>query len=172
MVFAGCENKETERLNTELKELQKESLRLKEENKVLTNLKADFENQTVLNNEDADWAKHLVKSYGPSLWTVSQYDNPLPFKQFEKATPEFLIRQLNLVATKTGLPEIALVIIKDKTAFIKIIDDKHLTQGMGTSGAAAFLKSVAYTLSSVIEVNCVEFEFSVGDHAYPTELCP
>ena len=189
-MFLGCENKEAEKLKSEPEGLslalsmsEEENISLNERiiglEKTINELtgeledtKANADNRELLNQEEIDWASHLVKSFGPSLWSISQYDNPLPLKHFKTATPAFLIKQLNIRAKKTELPEIVLVIIKDKTAFLKVIDDNHLTQGMGTSGAAAFLKSVAYTLTSINEIKCVEFEFSAGDHAYPTELCP
>lgn len=183
LVLAGCNQDRTEKLKAEMDTLsvevellKEENARLEKENKEmnakLSSERSDSENTQVLNDERFAWESELVRRIGPSIWRVSEFDFPLPEKRLENLTPEALVEHLNKDSRSQDLPEIALVVIREKTAFVKVVDDDHLTQSMGTSGAMGYIRAVAYTLASIKKIDCVEFEFSPGDHAFPAKICP
>lgn len=57
--------------------------------------------------------------------------------------------------------------IANGTANVEIINDRHLTQNMGTTGADAYLAGVTFTLTENEEIHSVNFIFREGDHAIP-----
>jgi hypothetical protein len=103
---------------------------------------------------------------------MGPFEKPLPEEMIPKATPKGLIIKLNKRFRSTNSPEATLVGVKDHIAYIKIVQDKKLTQEMGTFGASAYINSVVYTLYSVAEINCVNLDFEEGDHALPGTYCP
>ncbi|MEW6184342.1 MAG: GerMN domain-containing protein [Thermodesulfobacteriota bacterium] len=64
-------------------------------------------------------------------------------------------------------PKVKLKEIKNKTAFVEIINAEYLTQRMGSSGAEEFLAVVTYTLTEHPNIQIVHFIFEEGDHAVP-----
>ena len=53
------------------------------------------------------------------------------------------------------------------TIELKIDDAKQLTQGMGSTGAEAYLAEVTYSLTELKGVKAVKIDFEEGDHAMP-----
>ncbi|MCP3875512.1 MAG: hypothetical protein GY699_20450, partial [Desulfobacteraceae bacterium] len=148
-ILVGCENAELQKLATELQasrlELEKTkngNKRLKKLNhevkKNLQKIKFEYENLKILNTELEKWSGQLVKSYGPCVWYFSEYDRPLPHESMIKPTAQQLVQKLNMLFKESKSPEVILIEIKETTAYIKVSDEEHLTQRMGTSGAASY----------------------------------
>lgn len=53
------------------------------------------------------------------------------------------------------------------TIELKIDDAKQLTQGMGSTGAEAYLAEVTYSLTELRGVKAIKIDFEEGDHAMP-----
>ncbi|MEJ6982163.1 hypothetical protein WG906_16960 [Pedobacter sp. P351] len=53
------------------------------------------------------------------------------------------------------------------TIELKIDDARQLTQGMGSTGAEAYLAEVTYSLTELKGVKAVKIDFEEGDHAMP-----
>lgn len=183
LLFFGCENSEMQRFASELHASRLELEKSKNKNKRLIkrnqeisekaqNLKLKYENLKIMNAELEEWSAQLVKSYGPSIWFFSKYDRPLPRERLVRATPQKLIERLNVLFKESMSPEVILIEIRENTAYVKISDDEQLTQRMGTSGAASYVASVVYTLTSIDSIHCVDFDFKEGDHASPEKFCP
>jgi spore germination protein GerM len=68
---------------------------------------------------------------------------------------------------KSKLPQVQLLNIVDNVAYVRIREALKLTQGMGTTGATAYIESVTYTLTSLPGIDYVDFDFHAGDHAMP-----
>lgn len=64
-------------------------------------------------------------------------------------------------------PKVKLLNVQDHTASVEVINAEYLTQRMGSSGAQAYLASVAFTLTENPQIKKVNFLFEAGDHAMP-----
>lgn len=53
------------------------------------------------------------------------------------------------------------------TIHVKIDDANKLTQGMGTTGADAYMAELTYSLTELPGIKAVKIDFEVGDHAMP-----
>ncbi|UKN03457.1 hypothetical protein K6119_08015 [Paracrocinitomix mangrovi] len=51
--------------------------------------------------------------------------------------------------------------------FVKIQDSKFLTQRMGSTGAYEYMVSATFNLTELPDINFVNFDFEIGDHASP-----
>jgi hypothetical protein len=70
-------------------------------------------------------------------------------------------------AARTDFPRINLRNIEQQTANVEIVNDRYLTQDMGSSGAQDYLAEVTYTLTENPGIKSVNFIFQAGDHAMP-----
>jgi hypothetical protein len=64
-------------------------------------------------------------------------------------------------------PKIQFISLKNSTVTVRIINNEHLTQRMGSSGASEYLAKVTFTLTENNLIDRVEFIFVEGDHARP-----
>jgi hypothetical protein len=64
-------------------------------------------------------------------------------------------------------PKLKLVKISADTVYLTIINDWTLTQSMGTTGAEDYIVKSGVSLLEIDGINYVDFDFAVGDHAYP-----
>ncbi len=133
---------------------------------------AKYRNLFIQKKETDEWIGAVVKGIGPCVWAIGPFEKPMPEQILPKATPEELMTKLNQRFQSTNSPEATLVEVKDRIAFIKIVQDRKLTQEMGTFGASAYINSIVFTLYSVGGINCVNVDFKEGDHAFPGTYCP
>jgi len=64
-------------------------------------------------------------------------------------------------------PKLKLKGIKGQVVEVEVINDEHLTQRMGSTGAEEFLASATFTLTEYDKIKFVNFIFEGGDHAEP-----
>jgi hypothetical protein len=64
-------------------------------------------------------------------------------------------------------PKLKLVKISADTVYLTVINDWTLTQSMGTTGAEDYIVRTGVSLLKIDRINYVDFDFAVGDHAYP-----
>jgi len=64
-------------------------------------------------------------------------------------------------------PKLKLVKISADTVYLTIINDFYLTQSMGTTGAGDYIVNSATSLLEIDGINYVDYDFAMGDHAYP-----
>ena len=182
LFLLGCQNNDTVELKAELQELdaklieaQRSIRELESHNKILEkNLEEarfEYENLQIQKTETNEWTGYIIKGYGPCVWAGGPFERPIPVEPVEKGTPETLLAKLNTIFRSTDSPAATLLKIENGTVFIKIVDDEKLTQEMGTSGAANYINSIAYTLLSVQSIECVDLDFKEGDHAFPGTQC-
>ena len=67
----------------------------------------------------------------------------------------------------TDLPKLKLRGIKEQVVDVEVINDEHLTQRMGSTGAEEFLAAATFTLTEYEKIKFVNFIFEGGDHAQP-----
>jgi hypothetical protein len=158
-----------------LDQIQAENRTLSEEN---SRLQSDYETFHTFceslraeKEELARWSRELAGIYGPSVWYMGPYEKPLPRNRFQTATVEDLMSELNRLLRQDHLPVVILNRVADRTAYVTISDDAHLTQRMGSAGATAYLNAIVFTLSSLDSIRCVDFDFEEGDHAAPGRMC-
>lgn len=157
-------NRHIAQLDSRADELQQTVARLQSE---LLQAQADLENIRIKEAELRAWSQQLAERFGPSIWFFGEDERPLPQQRIEHATPSTLIRELNRRLLQLELPTLQLIKIENDTAFLRISDETKLTQGMGTTGATAYLEAVTYTLTSLKPIRWVHFDLKEGDHAMP-----
>jgi len=118
------------------------------------------------------WAKEMARGYGPGIWMYGEHDLPLYRKAADAPTVEGIIDELNLYFRKSGNPTLALDKTDERTVHLRVNNEMKLISGMGSYGAKAYIDSVAYSLASLEEIDCVYFDIREGDHARPGLYCP
>jgi spore germination protein GerM len=78
-----------------------------------------------------------------------------------------LNQMIQMLNEKNPQIQIELVKTSNDTAFVKIEKSDFLTQQCGTAGADSYLASVVYNLTEFKNIECVNFDFELGDHAVP-----
>lgn len=103
------------------------------------------------------------------IWTV----------EFDTVTSSFYMKETNSLKSQTlnqviemlneQNPQIQIELGKtsNDTAHVKIENSDFLTQQCGTAGADSYLASVVYNLTEFKNIECVNFDFELGDHAVP-----
>jgi hypothetical protein len=64
-------------------------------------------------------------------------------------------------------PKLKLNKISRDTVYLTVINDWTLTQSMGTTGAEDYIVKSGVKLLEIDGINYADFNFSMGDHAYP-----
>ena len=64
-------------------------------------------------------------------------------------------------------PRMALQKTEPPTVVVEIMNDKYLSEAMGSSGAQDYLAIATYTLTESPGIRSVEFVFQPGEHAMP-----
>jgi hypothetical protein len=64
-------------------------------------------------------------------------------------------------------PKLKLVKISADTVYLIVINAFYLTQSMGTAGAEDYIVKSGVSLLEIDGINYVDFDFAIGDHAYP-----
>lgn len=167
-LLTSCGNTSTEKLKIENKKIKAYSSNLLEK---FENLQFEYDNLKIHNQELKDWSTALVSQYGNSVWFFSEYEKPLPQESVKEATPQILINKLNKLFVKAGDPEVIIDKITDNAIHVSISDEAKLSQNLGTAGAASYINSVVYTLTSIESIKCVNFNFKEDGHAFPGKYC-
>jgi hypothetical protein len=68
---------------------------------------------------------------------------------------------------QSEFPKITLQKIEPPTVVVEIVNDKYLSEAMGSSGAQDYLAMATYTLTENPGIRSVEFVFEPGEHAMP-----
>ena len=103
-----------------------------------------------------------------SIWIYdSMVDTVIQVRTVKKdtLTSEKLISILNL--KYQDKVRLEFMNISHDTIFVKIDNSGYLTQQMGTAGATDYMISATFTLTELPNIEFVNFDFEVGDHASP-----
>ena len=120
----------------------------------------------------ARWASDLGKGYGPGIWVYSDdHQRPLYDRKPRKATVRGIIDELNDAHRRVDNPLLVLKGIDEGTVKLGVSDARKLGSQMGSAGAHGYIQSAVYSLASLPDVDCVQFEFEEGDHARPGRYC-
>lgn len=118
------------------------------------------------------WAKVLTDGYGPGIWVYSdEHFRPLYNRAPREATVSGILSELNESNRKAGNPIVEMRRLEKGVVYLGVSDDLQPTMQMGSSGALAYIQSTLYSVASLDDVECVQFEFSVGDLATPGKYC-
>jgi len=119
------------------------------------------------------WANQLAAGYGPGVWYFNPDGTAYPLFHHPPADPslEGIASELNAMLAEEVAPQIILDGEENGTARVRLSDDAALTQRLGSAGAQAYLQVVLYSLTSLPEIDCVDFDFQEGDHAQPGLYC-
>ncbi|KMQ49756.1 hypothetical protein CHISP_3317 [Chitinispirillum alkaliphilum] len=104
------------------------------------------------------------------LWSIrdSMGSEILVFsKQVGYADKNKIIELLNLQFDPAFNPGIEYVGRDCSTVRVRVIDGMKLSEQMGSTGAAAYMAIVTYSLSSLDDIDFVYFEMEEGTHARP-----
>jgi hypothetical protein len=111
--------------------------------------------------------KEIIES--KKIWSV-EFDT-ISSKFYMKETNSLKSQTLNQVIEKLNEenPQIILKLnrISNDTVFVQIDDSEFLTEQCGTAGADSYLASVIYNLTEFKNIEYVNFDFELGDHANP-----
>lgn len=177
-LFAGCGTDKIDALTAELAQSDKELKALSAEHQQLlercngvqhelAELQSAHENLEIKNADLAEWSKLVAAQFGPSVWYIGPDERPLPYKRLKTSSVSVLAHELNQLFGRAQLPHFSLGGIKGDTAYVRVKDDRRLTQEMGTTGATAYIQAITYTLTSLPEIKYVDFDFREGSHAVP-----
>ncbi len=117
------------------------------------------------------WVKGLAEGYGPGIWTSSDMVRPLFVRPPKVPTVQGIIDELNERNREVNSPLLLLKKVEGRVVHVGVSDDGKLTAGMGSTGAAAYVQTALYSLTSLEEVDCVHFDIEEGDHAGPGTFC-
>jgi len=125
------------------------------------------------NAELETWTDQLAEGYGPGVWYFNPNGTAYPLFHHNPTDPslEGIAAELNQMLSEEVAPQIILDGVEGSTVQIRLSDDAALTQRLGSSGAQAYLQVVLYSLTSLPEIDCVDFDFLEGDHAQPGLYC-
>lgn len=125
------------------------------------------------NAELSAWADQLAEGYGPGVWYFNPNGSNYPVFHHTPAdlNLEGVAAELNQMLSEEVAPQVILGGVDESTVQVQLSDDAALTQRMGSAGAQAYLQVVVYSLASLPEIDCVEFDFVEGDHAQPGLYC-
>jgi hypothetical protein len=125
------------------------------------------------NAELKAWADQLAAGYGPGVWYFNPDGTAYPVFDHAASDPtlEGVASELNELLADEVAPQIILDGVEGKAVRVQVTDDAALTQRLGSAGAQAYLQVVLYSLTSLPEIDCVDFDFQEGDHAQPGLYC-
>jgi hypothetical protein len=107
------------------------------------------------------------------VWYFNPDGSPYPLFHHtpSQASLKGIAEELNALLAEEAAPQIILDGVESTTVRVRLTDDTALTQRMGSAGAQAYLQVVLYSLTSLPEIDCVDFDFVEGDHAQPGLYC-
>ncbi len=122
------------------------------------------------NAELRRWSNALVEGYGPSIW-VARDGRPYYDRKPKNASVAGILAELNAGFRSRGLPLLVLGEVDSRVVRVKVTEGQRLSTAMGSSGAAEYLLESLYSLASLPDIDCVDFDFEAGDHAEPGRQC-
>ena len=118
------------------------------------------------------WASDLAEGYGPGIWIYSDdHQWPLYGRKPRDASVRGIVAELNDYHRNFDNPLLVLKGIEDAVVKLGVSDAVKLTDGMGSSGAISYIQTAVYSLASLPDIDCVQFEFEEGSHAAPGKYC-
>lgn len=118
------------------------------------------------------WASALARGYGPGIWVYSDdHYRPLYGRKPRDATVRGIVEELNAAHRRANSPLLVLEGVDGGVATLGVTDALKLTTEMGSSGANGYVQTAVYSLTSLPDVDCVQFNFEEGDHAAPGKYC-
>lgn len=103
------------------------------------------------------------------IWTI-EFDietSNFYMKETNSLKPQTLNQVIDRLNEQNPNIQIELCKTSNDTAYVKIENSDFLTQQCGTAGADSYLASVVYNLTEFKNIECVNFDFELGDHAVP-----
>ncbi|HDQ14184.1 MAG TPA: hypothetical protein ENN41_05160 [Sediminispirochaeta sp.] len=134
-------------------------------------LSSSHENLKLRQSLFDEWADALMESFGPGIYRGEVYERPIFHHRPQNSTPEGVVEELNSYFQESNQPGLILRSVENAVAHLEVEDDRKLTSGTGSFGARMYILSVFYSLASLEEINCVEFDIEEGDHAGPDRYC-
>lgn len=128
----------------------------------------EIQDSTVSAGISSDSAKTIINQ--SMIWTVDD-ENPEK-EQLKKplnAIPDTFSTAHVIQLINENFPGIQMELIKvsNDTVYVKIPDDKRLTQEIGNTGAENYMASATFTLTELKHIKYVNFALQPGDHAEP-----
>lgn len=155
----------TSELNSKLRKLQD----VEREKRML---QARYDSLQARYKQLAHWASELSEGYGPGIWVYSDdHQRPLYGRKPREATVRGIIDELNDAHRRVDNPLLVLKGIDERTVKLGVSDARKLSSQMGSAGAQGYIQTAVYSLASLPEIDCVQFEFEEGDHARPGRYC-
>lgn len=103
-----------------------------------------------------------------TIWRCNENaDAIVVYKTLPGAGVKEVVNELNSVHRRFGEPLVELQAIRGPVAIVTVSPPAQLTQQMGSTGAACYLASVTYSLTSIADIIVAEFRFPAGSHATP-----
>jgi len=116
----------------------------------------------------SDSAKTIINQN--MIWTVDD-ENPEKeqLKKPMNAIPDTFSTAHVIQLINENFPGIRMELVKvsNDTVYVKIPDDKRLTQEIGNTGAENYMASATFTLTELKHIKYVNFALQPGDHAEP-----
>lgn len=104
------------------------------------------------------------------IWTVDDENaEKEKLKAPENAIPDSfsVVHVIQLLNENFPGIRMELVKVSNDTAYVKIPDNKRLTQEIGNTGAENYLASATFTLTEIKNIKYVNIALEPGDHAEP-----
>jgi len=103
------------------------------------------------------------------FWEADLSGKTMVMKKTRIASPDSLNVSSVIGMLNTEYPDLKLTMLKTSgdTVFIKVENERHLTQRMGSTGAETVLAEITYNLTEVSGIQHVKLDFRQGDHATP-----
>jgi len=113
---------------------------------------------------DSEGAARLVR--GKRIRDISAEMNKL-ISALNRSVEKSELSRVSGDRDLSELPKITLRKTAPPVVVVEIVNDKYLSEAMGSSGAQDYLAIVTYTLTESPGIRSVEFVFQPGEHAMP-----
>ena len=118
------------------------------------------------------WAKALTDGYGPGIWVYNDdHFRPLYDREPRVATVSGILNELNDVHREAGRPVLMLQKVADGVVYLGISQDPIPITQLALTQATDYLQSALYSVTSLGDVECVDFDFHEGDYVTPGKYC-
>ncbi len=104
------------------------------------------------------------------IWTVDNENaENEKLKAPENAIPDSFSVAHVIQLLNQNFPDIRMELlnVSNDTVYVKIPDDKRLTEEIGNTGAENYLASATFTITEIKSLKYVNIAFEPGDHAEP-----
>jgi hypothetical protein len=125
---------------------------------------ADEQNYVWRAEYDSEGAAKLIR--GKRIQDISAEMNKL-VSALNRSVEKSELSHITGDHVQSEFPKIRLQKSEPPTVVVEILNDKYLTEAMGSSGAQDYLAIATYTLTEGPGITSVEFVFHPGEHAMP-----